>query len=171
MDLKTGNLLWPALSEQRPRFPKLQDDLKCEVAIIGAGITGAMVAAALADAGVETVVVDRRQPAEGSTAACSALVLYEIDVPLIDLVGHVGPEYARRAYAAARRALDELEKIVDHFGIACDLYRRRSLYLAREARDMAWFADEVAARRSIGIEVELLNERKLKHRFHLHRPG
>src|SRR3954447_23792727 len=168
MDLKSGNLLWPALSGKRPRFSKLDQDLKCEVAIIGAGITGAMVAAALADAGVETVIVDRRQPAEGSTAACSALVLYEIDVPLIELVDHVGRDHGLRAYAAARRALDDLEKIVDHFDVACDLHRRGSLYLASEARDMNWFVDEVAARKSIDFEVELLDERALQERFHLH---
>src|SRR5207248_10045197 len=117
MDLKTGNLLWPALSAEVRQFPRLETDLRCEVAVIGAGITGVMVAAALVDAGVETVVVDRRQPAEGSTAACSALVLYEIDVPLIELVRHVGPEHARRANAVARRSLDDLKKIVDHFNI------------------------------------------------------
>ena len=171
MDLKSGNLLWPTLSEKRPRFPKLDEDLKCEVAVIGAGITGAMVAAALVDAGVETIVVDRRQPAEGSTAACSALVLYEIDVPLVELVRDVGRDHACRAYAAARRALDDLEKLVDHFAIACDLHRRGSLYLAHEAPDMSWLADEVAARKSIGIEVELLNEQALQEHFHVHRPG
>src|SRR3954465_4867672 len=110
MDLKSGNLLWPALSGKRPRFPKLDQVLKCEVAIVGAGITGAMVAAALAEQSVETVIVDRRQPAEGSTAACSALVLYEIDVPLIELIRCRGLDHANRAYRAARRALDDLEE-------------------------------------------------------------
>jgi glycine/D-amino acid oxidase-like deaminating enzyme len=171
MDLKTGNLLWPTLSAETPRFPRLEKDLKCEVAVIGGGITGAMLAAALADEGVDTIVVDRRQPAEGSTAACSALVLYEIDVPLIELVRQVGHEHARRAYAATRRALDDLQKLIEHFEIACDLQRLGSLYLAREACDMSWFADEVAARRSVGIEVELCNEPELEKRFHLRRPG
>src|SRR5207302_7022476 len=101
MDLKTGNLLWPALAGEAPNHAALDEDLHCEVAIVGAGITGAMVAAALAEAGVETVVLDRRQPAQGSTAACSALVLYEIDVSLVDLIRHVGRDHAQRAYRAA----------------------------------------------------------------------
>jgi glycine/D-amino acid oxidase-like deaminating enzyme len=45
------------------------------------------------------------------------------------------------------------------------------LYLAREARDMKWLADEVAARRSVGIEVELCSEPELQERFHIRRPG
>ena len=36
---------------------------------------------------------------------------------------------------------------------------------------MGWLADEVEARRSIGIEVELLEAAALKERFSLHRPG
>ena len=64
----------------------------------------------------------RRLTFLAATTACSALVLYEIDVPLIELVRHVGPEHARRAYAVARRSLDDLKKIVDHFNIACDFF-------------------------------------------------
>src|SRR4051812_48706905 len=122
MDLKTGNLLWPALAPEVRQFPRLEDDVRCDVAVVGAGISGAMIAAELALEGLDVVVVDRRAPAEGSTAACSALVLYEIDVPLIQLGRCLGLDHARRSYLAARRAIDDLEILVDRHRIDCDLH-------------------------------------------------
>jgi glycine/D-amino acid oxidase-like deaminating enzyme len=171
MDLKSGHLLWTALSPEVRRFAPLDRDIQCEVAVVGAGITGAMVACALVESGVDVVVVDRRQPAEGSTAACSALVLYEIDVPLTKLAKCLGEDHANRAYRAARRALDELEEMIQRHEISCSLRRGSDLYLACEPEDLRWFRDEVAARRAIGIEAELIEAEALRERFHLHRPG
>lgn len=171
MDLKTGDLLWPALTQNAPGFGRLEEDCRCEVAIIGGGITGALMAVALAEEGIETVVVDRRKPGMGSTAACTALVLYEIDQPLVQLEQDVGTAHARRAYRATRRALDDLAEVIARYEIDCGLKRRGSLYLAKKDKDVDWFAEEIEARRQIGIEVELILRDELEERFGLRRPG
>lgn len=171
MNLKTGEPLWPAIGPSPPQFPSLDADLHCEVAVVGAGVSGAMIAAALAEAGVDTVVLDRRGPACGSTSASSALVLYEIDLPLIQLRQKIGTDHANRAYRAARRALDDLAQMIERFEISCDFHRRDSLFLASELRDMEWFPEEVQARREIGIETRLVGSAESKDSFGLHRPG
>ena len=171
MDLKSGNCLWDALSPDVRRFPKLDQDIRCDVAIVGAGITGAMIASTLADHGIDTVVVDRRQPSRGSTVACTALVLYEIDVPLIELTRRLGRDHAQRAYAACRRALDDVAEMVSRHQIDCGLRRTESLFLARDTDDLGWFAEEVAARRGVGIEARLVRESELHERYELLRPG
>ncbi|MEZ6194134.1 MAG: FAD-dependent oxidoreductase [Planctomycetota bacterium] len=43
--------------------------LRCDIVVVGAGIVGAAVAAALAEAGAEVVIVDRAPPGGGTTAA------------------------------------------------------------------------------------------------------
>ena len=78
--------------------------------VIGAGITGAMVADALAQAGFGVIVVDRRGPAKGSTAASTALVQYEIDQPLTRLSRQIGPRDAVRAWRRTRLAVDALAR-------------------------------------------------------------
>jgi len=57
----------------------LRNDIRTDVLIIGAGITGAMVADALASYGWKVTLADRRGPAKGSTTASTALIQYEID--------------------------------------------------------------------------------------------
>ena len=63
-----------------PEKSTLTRDLICDIAIIGGGLTGALSAFALAQAGFDTVLVDKRAVGHGSTAASTALVLYEIEV-------------------------------------------------------------------------------------------
>ncbi|MBN8841109.1 MAG: FAD-binding oxidoreductase, partial [Sphingomonadales bacterium] len=53
-----------------------------DVAIVGAGIMGTMLAERLASSGRRVVLLDRRPPAQGSTAASTALVMWSADVPL-----------------------------------------------------------------------------------------
>ena len=44
MDLTSGTPLWPTLDGLPAAYPRLHQDLRCDVAVIGGGITGALVA-------------------------------------------------------------------------------------------------------------------------------
>ena len=79
--------------------------------MIGAGIRGAMIAEALAAAGREVLVVDKRGAAKGSTAASTALIQYAIDMPLTRPAREIGKRSAIRAWRRSRLAVDALEQI------------------------------------------------------------
>jgi hypothetical protein len=66
-----------------------------------------MIAQALSAAGHEVVIVDKRGPAKGSTAAKTALVQYEIDTPLIRLAQKIGKPASSTGRWRAFRALHE----------------------------------------------------------------
>ncbi len=55
-------------------FQRLDADLSCDVAVVGAGITGALIADELAGHGHDVVVLDQRDVCWGSTAASTALL-------------------------------------------------------------------------------------------------
>ena len=72
-------------------YPSLNHDVKADIAIIGAGISGAFVANELCRAGYkEVIITDRRHVGFGSTAASTSLLQYEIDEPLRRLIQLVG---------------------------------------------------------------------------------
>jgi len=96
MDLTSGYPFWPIRDGLPAAYPMLDVDIRCDAVVLGAGITGAMIAHELVDAGLDTVVVDRREVAWGSTAASTGLLQYEIDVPLTDLMAMRGRECAAR---------------------------------------------------------------------------
>jgi glycine/D-amino acid oxidase-like deaminating enzyme len=104
-------------------------DITTDVLIIGAGITGALVADTLAAAGMAVTVVDKRGLALGSTMASTALVQHEIDTPLSKLARKIGKEKATRAWRRCRLAVEALAARLDELGVD-DVARRNSLYLA-----------------------------------------
>lgn len=90
MDLVSGTPFWPARNGLIASYPALGSSVDCDVAVLGAGITGALVAWHLAKVGVNVVVLDKRDVATGSTCASTCLLQYEVDVPLRRLVKLVG---------------------------------------------------------------------------------
>jgi len=138
---------------------------EADVAIIGAGVTGALVADALTAEGKSVVLVDRRAPATGSTAASTALLQYEIDRELHDLIGLVGEQDAVRAYRLSAQAIDRLEGICSLLGADCGFRRRSSLYLASSRRDRNRLDAEYAVRSRFGFDVARWTRAEVEARY------
>src|ERR1700752_1494549 len=85
MDLKSGYPYWTVKNGLLASFPPLARDVRCDVAGVGAGITGALIARSLCEAGLDVVVLDKRDAGWGSTAATTALLQYEIDGGMLDI--------------------------------------------------------------------------------------
>jgi glycine/D-amino acid oxidase-like deaminating enzyme len=169
-ELKTGELYWNARNPSPFDAPCLDRDLDCDVVVVGSGITGAFIARQLAMAGVDTVVVDRREIGQGSTPASTALIQYELDVTLVELAKKLGDRHAEGAYIAAHSAVGEIEKLSRQLGLADRTRKRGSLYLAAEAGDIPLLREESFRRQCIGIPCELLDRHALITRCRLDRP-
>lgn len=105
-DLRTGNPVWTDHKRPPPSDP-IPDGV-VDVAIIGAGVMGAMLADRLASEGLGVALVDRRPPGGGSTAASTALVMWEIDVPLTHLARDIGLDAAGARW---RRVFDAVQQL------------------------------------------------------------
>jgi len=149
----------------------LDESLECDIAIIGAGITSALVADALVATGKRIVVLDSRDIAQGSTSASTALLQYEIDTHLVELTGMVGAEAAMRAYRACADSFALLEKRFPELLPLAGYERRPSLYLASDEKAIPILRAELAARRGIGLACEWLDGESLRDRFGCQRPG
>jgi glycine/D-amino acid oxidase-like deaminating enzyme len=163
-DLRTGRSVWERRRAGGIPHARLGRDIEADVLVIGAGITGAMVADALADAGMRVVVVDRRGPAKGSTTASTALVQYEIDTPLSVLTRKIGKADAVRAWRRSRLAIEALSARLGELGVP-DTVRRDGLYLAGNTLDAEGLEREHDARRAAGLPGRLLGRRELRERF------
>jgi glycine/D-amino acid oxidase-like deaminating enzyme len=170
MDLKSGYPFWTVKNGLLANFPPLDRDLRCDVAIIGAGITGALVARSLAGAGLEVAVLDKRDAGWGSTAASTALLQYEIDTELQGLAAKYGEEKAAAVYRACAEAIPALQEIAeDARGSA--FTRASSLYYASRFWHAARLRSEAALQRRHGLEVELLERGPLLERFGIEAPA
>lgn len=166
-DLRTGRSIWMSRPLRRIPAAPLRRDVAADVLVVGAGISGAMVAEALTEAGLSVVIVDRRGPLMGSTPASTALLQYEIDTPLTELAARIGLARAERLWRRSKLALDALRERAGRLGIAADLKTRDTLYLAGDLLDEAALRREAEARRHAGFEVAMLTGREVKDRFGL----
>lgn len=151
-------------------YPKLESDLRTSVAVIGGGISGALMAHALVRAGIECVVLDARTVGLGSTSASTSLLQYEIDVPLTELKEKVGDAHAQRAYELCARSIDKLEKICKRVDDA-PFERKHSLYLASFKKDLPKLQAEYKARKAMGLDVMFWDPAMLKDLVALDAPG
>jgi glycine/D-amino acid oxidase-like deaminating enzyme len=145
--------------------------LSVDVIVIGAGITGALIAETTTALGLTTVILDRRPPIGGSTAASTALLQFEIDMPLVRLADHIGFANASRVWRRSYNAVDDLERMVRRLQISCAFRSRRSLYLAGTEMGAADLKEEARQRRAIGLPSVFLDQGALHGMAGIDRAG
>ncbi|PZR34888.1 FAD-binding oxidoreductase [Caulobacter segnis] len=169
-DLRTGRSLWADSPGLGVPTRSLRDAISVDVAIVGAGISGALMAHELSrDHSV--AVLERRAPLMGSTLASTALLQWEIDLPLTTLSQKIGPEKAKRAYLRSRQAVEALKTIVAEERIVCGLKDKTSLYLAGDAYGHRALETEAEARAEIGLDSQFLSGPTLRERYGVLRTG
>ncbi|MGA0558762.1 NAD(P)/FAD-dependent oxidoreductase [Larkinella sp. VNQ87] len=148
-------------------YPSLRKPLTCEVLVVGGGITGALMAYHLVQAGFDTVVIDKRNVATGSTAASTAMLQYEIDTALHDLIPMIGEEGAVRAYRSCLEAIGKIDRLVKTVKSRSGFRKKKSLYVAARPDDEDFLRQEYETRRQHGFRVEWFNRPSLSKRFGL----
>lgn len=164
-DLRTGRSLWSARRRPGIATHRLVRDVTCDVAVVGAGISGALISEMLSETGLDVVIVDRRGPLEGATSASTAMLQYELDTPLCRMASRIGRDHAERIWRRSRLAVDALRERTERLGIAADTATRGSVYLDGNILDPAGLSEEADARRRAGFEIELLKPAAVSERF------
>jgi len=152
-------------------YPVLTEDIKSDFVVIGAGISGALQAWHLAHKGASVILVDGRHVGMNSTAASTALLQYDIDRALHELIDIFGEEKAARAYEMSLDSLLGLEDIAKKLPIENNFERRSSVYLADSETNFSFLEKEYKARKKYGYEVELWDSEKTEKHFPFPSPG
>jgi glycine/D-amino acid oxidase-like deaminating enzyme len=138
-------------------YPKLLDNTSCEVAIMGGGISGALTAYFLTEAGIECVLLDGRTIGLGSSCASTSLLQYELDTPLHELIKQIGERKAVRAYQICGHSIDMLKEIMANTGFA-EMDERKSLFFTSHKSQKSFMKNEFEARRRAGFDVSFLSK-------------
>jgi glycine/D-amino acid oxidase-like deaminating enzyme len=168
--LRAGTSVWARPSVRISASP-LKDSIRADVVIVGAGVSGAFMARALARRYGRVIVVDRRQPAHGSTMASTAMLQFEIDTPLTELADKIGGSKAARAWRRSWRATQNLVRIVRDESIACGLRRTDTLYLAGADMGSRGLVKECRARNRAGLPGAYLDGETLHSIYGIDRNG
>src|SRR5712671_4848541 len=160
LDLTSPQAFWLLRNGLGEVPPPLSRDRRCDVAVIGAGVTGALVCDALTAEGLSVIAVDRRYPAHGSTSASTALLQYELDTPLTELTDKLGSKRAIDAYRACLKGVQAIGRLAHELKQDVGFRQRPSLYYASRSRDVEGLRKEYAARRQAKLPCELVEEKE-----------
>jgi glycine/D-amino acid oxidase-like deaminating enzyme len=165
VELVSGRPYWPIHNREPSTYAALDEDLACDVAVIGGGITGALAAYELTRKGFDTVLLEQNRFASGSTRASTALLSYEYDLLLSHLCGRIGERDAMRCYELSYQAIGRIERTLKDIEDRCAWAKKSSLRVARSESVLRTFEQEAAARNRTPMKVELLDRETLLRRF------
>jgi glycine/D-amino acid oxidase-like deaminating enzyme len=163
-DLRHGASPWLS-GPPRPASIGLDSDTRCDIAIIGGGITGALAAEHLTGLGHDVIVVDREREGYGSTAASTAMLQWEIDLPLRRLAELYGFEKAADVYRRSFKAVEGLIESVATLGLGSAFNPRDTVYLAAGDIGPRELLEECALRGKAGLPGQLLDHTTLQSHY------
>jgi len=134
-----------------PRRQRLDNDVHCDVCVVGAGIAGLTTAYLLACEGRDVVVLDRAGIGGGETACTTAHVVNALDDRYADLERLHGEDGARLAAESHTKAIDRIESIVDDEGIDCAFERLDGYLFTPPGDDVELLDEELAAAHRAGL--------------------
>ena len=148
--------------------PKLQQDIQCEIAIVGAGYTGLSCAIALAGQYQRDVVlIDANQPAWGCSGRNAGFVLRGTGrLGLSQLSARFGSATALQCHKEYGKAIERVQQLIEQAQISCDMQQPGYLKVAHSAkmgRDLP--AQAQYLNEHFGYAVQYISPAELKHEY------
>lgn len=138
-------------STKLPSFPKLQKDVRVDVAVVGGGITGLTSAYLLAKSGAKVAVVEAGSILNGTTGHTTAKITSQHSLIYDELISHFGEENAGLYYQANDDALQFIKSLVREKKIDCDLTEEDAYIYTNSNQEMDKLLKEFKAYEKLGV--------------------
>ncbi|WLH49582.1 NAD(P)/FAD-dependent oxidoreductase [Pseudomonas tolaasii] len=149
--------LWSATAPQAVPTSALNESVKVDVAIVGAGYTGLSTALHLAERGVSVCVLEANEPGWGASGRNGGQVNPTLKYDPEQLVQMYGPERAEPLIATVSNSADLVFKLIEKHGIDCAPVRKGWMqvsYTEKGVNGLHARADQWARR---GVPVQRLD--------------
>lgn len=144
--------LWKAEFKTKS-YPPLNEDLSCDLLVIGSGIAGLSSAYEASRFGEKVVVIDRGEITGGMTARTTAHLASELDDYYAELIKSSGEEKARLYHESQVAAINRVEAICEEEAIDADFRRLPGYLVAARVEDGQQLEDEYDACSKIEVDV------------------
>ena len=134
----------------------LNRDIKADVLIIGAGISGILTAYMLKQNGRDVILIDAAEVASGNTKNTTAKITSQHNLIYHKLISEFGEEKARQYAKANELAIKKYKEIIEEREIECDFEPKSSyIYSLNEVNSLR---EEVDAANKVGIDAEFVEK-------------
>ncbi len=147
-------------------FPRLNERLNVDVAIIGGGITGLTSAYILKQSGMKVAVLEEGLIARGETGRSTAHITEILDTRFHALISRFGKKAIQELTAANRLAINRVSEIVEELEIDCAFRRLPGFLYAEDPEQANELSAEVEAASTAGVELRWTDDVPLPFATH-----
>ncbi len=133
-------------------YPRLEQNLHVDVAIVGGGMTGITAALLLARAGKRVAVLEAKTVGEGVTGYTTGHMTAIVDTRYQTIASKFGEDGARLVARSSYAAIDLVEGFVNEFGIDCGFERHTGYLYSEDDKGVTQLRKEVETMQQIGLE-------------------
>ena len=137
-----------------PERPALPGNLETEIAVVGAGMAGVLIASALQEAGRRVVVLEAGRTGSGQTCGTTAKLTTQHGLIYHNLIERLGAEKAEQYALANQAALKEYHRLITGRGIDCDYTPCGACLCAPEEE----LEQELQAARRLGLAADFTRD-------------
>ncbi|HEX2240196.1 MAG TPA: FAD-dependent oxidoreductase [Actinomycetota bacterium] len=155
------NLSYWITSTEDTAYPRLGEDVRADVAIVGGGIVGLTAAWVLQREGLNVVLVEMDGIARGVSGYTTAKVTSGHNLIYSKLEQQHGRKTSATYAQANEQALAWIARVVDEQGIDCDFERQANFVYAQQESGVSDIRQEVDAAIRAGLAAEFVNDASL----------
>jgi len=139
------------LVKQFKHCPPLNKAIKCDVLIVGGGVSGVSAAAEFLKQGRSVVMLERNLVGGGSSGRSAGFLTPDSELELHQLVRRFGHKAAREIWDAPLLGIERIVNGIKKFDVQCGLVPQDSLFLGIGKSGKAAVESELECRKSVGF--------------------
>lgn len=144
------------LERQYNVCPPLQSDIKCDVLIIGGGMSGVSAAAAFIGKGLKVVILEKNILGGSSSGRSAGFLTPDSELELSQLVRRFGVPGANTIWEIPVKGIGSIKDNVEKYNIQCDFRTQDSLFLGIGKGGWKDVNDEMECREKLGFKNQNL---------------
>lgn len=151
--MQKHNELWQSATKNLTQYPRLESDIKVDVAIVGAGITGITASLKLTAAGLKVGIFEAHRFSQSTTSHSTANLYIPVQPSYYFLKKGWGAETVKRVIESRCLAIDFIENMVSDWQIDCNFIRRPLYLFATDKKKNKYIEREMEVIKAAGLPI------------------
>lgn len=152
------NSLWLCEDLKSNSFKCLNNDISCDVCIVGAGIFGLTCGYYLSKLGLKVTIIDKSDIARKTTGHTTAKITSQHGLFYTYLVDTYGKQFAKDYLLANEEAIENIKNIIDAENINCDFENQSNFVYTTEEAEVDKIKKEVDCVNAIGFPANFVTK-------------
>lgn len=147
---------WLDSIKEKKNFDKIDNNYKCDVCIIGAGLTGLSCGYYLSKLGLKVVIVEKDSIGEKASGNTTGKITYQHNLIYDYLLKSYGENYSKAYLYANKEAISNIKNIIDTENIDCDFEYQSNYVYTTNQDELTKINAEIQALHLLGEDCEFV---------------